>query len=422
MGRRVVLAAFGSFGDLHPMLGIALALKARGAHPIIASHPDYRAKVEAAGIDFVGAGPSFTELQGVEGLTPAAAIERMARDQAFLYRNIVTPTIDAWIQDLTPVIAECDLVVGTALTYAADIVARLAGKPFITAALSPAVLLSAHDPLKMPGAPLILQPKGALGRTYNRAILVAGHAMMARALTGVNAAYRRHGLKPSATVTGVTSNHLTLALYSPLLMGPQPDNPPHTHITGFPFYDSETGGFSVLHPRLDAFLDAGSPPFVFSLGSVVVNDGESFYRAAMDAAGALNERCVVLCGPESPLLGVDFGPNVCVVAYAPHSLLFPRARAVIHHGGIGSTGQALRAGRPQLVTPVFADQFDNGWRCERLGVARTLDYKNWTAARATQALQRLLASAAIAKHAPKVAARVMTERGADMAADLLLRA
>lgn len=419
--RRVVLAAFGSFGDLHPMIGIAQALKARGARPLIVSHPDYRTKVEAAGVDFTGAGPLFADLQGSEGLTAAAAIDRMARDQAFLYRNIVTPSVEAWIGDITPFIAECDVVVGTALTYAADIVAQLAGKPFVTAALSPAVLLSAHDPLKMPGAPLILQPKSALSRSYNRAILAAGHAMMARALTGVNAAYRRHGLKPRATVTGVTSDRLTLALYSPLLMGPQPDNPPNTQITGFPFFDSETGGPAHLDPRLAAFLEAGSPPLVFSLGSVVVHDGEAFYRAAITAASALNERCVVLCGPESPLLGLDFGPDVCLSAYAPHSLLFPRARAVIHHGGIGSTGQALRAGRPQLVTPVFADQFDNGWRCERIGVARTLDYKNWTAVRATRSLERLLASPAMAQKAKNVAAQVALETGADIAAEFLLR-
>ncbi len=421
MAKKVVLAAFGSFGDLHPMIGIALALKARGAQPLIVSHPDYRAKTEAAGVDFLGVGPLFADLQASEGLTPAAAIDRMARDQAYLYRNIVTPTVEAWISDITPAIADCDVVMGTALTYAADIVAQVHAKPFVTAALSPAVLLSAHDPLKMPGAPLILQPKNGLARSYNRAILAAGHAMMARALTGVNAAYRRHGLKPRATVTGVTSDRLTLALYSPLLMGPQPDNPPHTHITGFPFYDSETGGPAKLDPRLAAFLDDGSPPLVFSLGSVVVHDGEAFYRAAIATAAALDRRCVVLCGPDSPLLNLDFGPTVCVAAYAPHSLLFPRACAVVHHGGIGSTGQALRAGRPQLVTPVFADQFDNGWRCQRLGVARTLDYKTWTTERATRALQNLLGSAATAEKAKDAAAQIARETGADTAAEFLLR-
>ena len=419
--KRVVLAAFGSYGDLHPMLGVALALKARGAHPLIASHPDYRAKVEAAGVDFLAAGPLFTDLQATEGLTPATAIDRMARDLAFLYRNVVTPTVEAWITDLTPAVAACDVVVGTALTYAADIAAEKAGKPFVTAALSPAVMLSAHDPLKMPGAPLILQPKGGLARTYNRAILAAGHAMMASAMAGVNAAYRRHGLAPRARVTGVTSDRLTLALYSPSLMAPQPDNPPNTRTTGFPFYDSETGEPARLDPRLEAFLDAGPAPLAFSLGSVVVHDGEGFYRAAIAAAAALKQRCVVLCGPDSALLGADFGPDVCIAAYAPHSLLFPRALCVIHHGGIGSTGQALRAGRPQLVTPVFADQFDNGWRCERLGVARTLDYKNWTMPRAMRALEGLLASRTVAETAKDVATRISAESGAETAADELLR-
>lgn len=418
--RRVVLAAFGSYGDLHPILGVALALKARGVQAIVASHPDYRAKVEASGLDFQPAGPAFADLQAMPGLTPAEVIDRVARDQAFLYRGLVAPTMEAWIADIAPAIGSCDAVVATALAYAADIAAQKCATPLIAAALSPAIMMSAHDPMKMPGAPFIAKPKGPMAVGYNRAVLAIGRMKMAPALAAVNAVYRRHGLTPQADIAGVVSARLTLALYSPLLMAPQPDNPPHTHVTGFPFYDSEDGGPPRLDPRLSAFLDAGPAPLVFSLGSVVVHDGDAFYRAAIAAAKALRQRCVILCGPDSPLLADDFGADVCICAYAPHSLLFPRARAVVHHGGIGSTGQALRAGKPQLITPAMVDQFDNGWRCARLGVARTLDYKAWTAGRARTALKAVLASERLAERARVVAGIIATETGADTAAELIL--
>ncbi len=418
--RRVVLAALGSYGDLHPILGVALALKAKGADVTVASHPDYAAKVEASGLDFRPCGPSFDQLQLDTGLTPAAVIERIARDQAFLFSGFVNATLDAWIRDVTPAIADADVVVGTSLACGADIVARTLKKPFVTAALSPAILLSAADPPKWPGAPLVLKPKGALARGLNRTVLALGKRKMAKAMSGVRNAYRRAGLTSGAGVSGVVSDHLTLALYSPLLMKPQSDNPPNTQIVGFPFYDSEDGQTARLDPKLDAFLAAGPPPVVFSLGSVVVHDGEAFYRTAIATAAALKQRCVVLCGPDSPLLGVDFGPDVYVAAYAPHSLVFPRALAIVHHGGIGSTGQALRAGKPQLVTPVFADQFDNGWRCSLLGAAKTLNYKDWTLDKATRALKAVLESPVMAERAREVASEIAQENGAEKAAGLIL--
>ncbi len=418
--QRVVLAALGSYGDLHPVLGVALALKARGADVTIASHPDYATKVEASGLAFRPCGPSFDDLMLETGLTPVAVIDRMARDQAFLFSGFVNASLDAWIRDIRPIVTGADIVVGTSLACGADIVARTLKKPFVTAALSPAVLLSAMDPPKWPGAPLILKPKHAWARSLNRTVLNLGKRKMAAVMAGVTDAYCRAGLVPSVGVSGVVSNHLTLALYSPLLMGPQPDNPPNTQIVGFPFYDSEDGETIRLDSKLDAFLDAGPPPVVFSLGSIVVYDGEAFYRTAIAAAAALRQRCVVLCGPDSPLLDVDFGPEVCVAAYAPHSLLFPRARAIVHHGGIGSTGQALRAGKPQLVTPVFADQFDNGWRCTLLGAAKTLNYKDWTLEKATRALKTVLESPVMAERAREVAVLIAQENGAETAAGLIL--
>ena len=86
--------------------------------------------------------------------------------------------------------------------------------------------------------------------------------------------------------------------------------------------------------------------------------------------------------------------SLAVIGYASHALLFPRAAAVIHHGGIGTTAQALRAGAPQLVCPVLGDQFDNADRLRRLGVATVVPLKRYTTARAEVALQDTLADSA----------------------------
>ena len=138
-----------------------------------------------------------------------------------------------------------------------------------------------------------------------------------------------------------------------------------------------------------------------------------FYRRAVDVAKALGERCVILVGGESPLLNEDFGPDVCVIAYAPHSLLF-------HHGGIGSTAQALRSGRPQLVTPVFGDQFDNAFRLAKSGASLTLNYDKWRKSAAVKQIRDLLASPAIAAQAAACALMIAAEDGASRAADVVL--
>jgi UDP:flavonoid glycosyltransferase YjiC (YdhE family) len=115
-------------------------------------------------------------------------------------------------------------------------------------------------------------------------------------------------------------------------------------------------------------------------------------------------------------------PNICIVGYAPHSLLFPRAAAVVHQGGIGTLAQGLRSGRPQLVVPFFADQQDNAARAVRIGLARSLAPTRYTASSAAAELAPLLADTRYAARAAAVGARLAGEDGAAVAADFVLSA
>ncbi|HEX8389642.1 MAG TPA: nucleotide disphospho-sugar-binding domain-containing protein, partial [Sphingomonas sp.] len=112
-------------------------------------------------------------------------------------------------------------------------------------------------------------------------------------------------------------------------------------------------------------------------------------------------------------------PGVLVRRYAPHSLLFPRAAVVVHHGGVGTTGQALRAGRPQLVVPFLGDQPDNAARVARLGVGLTVAPKRFGTL-AAGAVRRLLEGPDFARRAAALGATVAAEEGAGNAADAIL--
>jgi UDP:flavonoid glycosyltransferase YjiC (YdhE family) len=215
---------------------------------------------------------------------------------------------------------------------------------------------------------------------------------------------------------GQFSPDLTLALFSHVLADPQPDWPPHTRVTGFVFYDEP----NPLPPEVAQFLDAGPPPLVFTLGSSVVNTAGLFYHESVEAARRLGCRAVLLVGTDPQnQLPEPLPEGVLAVPYAPHGALFPRARAIVHQGGIGTTAQALRAGRPMLVVPHAYDQPDNAARVTKLGVARTLFPKHYVAQQVTVQLQALLAEPRYAQRATEVGHKVQVEAGDQQACDAI---
>jgi UDP:flavonoid glycosyltransferase YjiC (YdhE family) len=170
------------------------------------------------------------------------------------------------------------------------------------------------------------------------------------------------------------------------------------------------------------FLDDGPAPVVFTLGTSAVGAAGRFYHESAEAARRLGVRAVLLVGTDPanrPSGGLP--PGVIAVEYAPHAELFPRAAVVVHQGGVGTTGQALKAGRPTLVVPYAHDQPDNAWRVTRLGVARTLYPKRYTAKRVERELVALLGDSAYGRRAAEVAAVVRSEDGVATACDAMAR-
>jgi UDP:flavonoid glycosyltransferase YjiC (YdhE family) len=107
------------------------------------------------------------------------------------------------------------------------------------------------------------------------------------------------------------------------------------------------------------------------------------------------------------------------VDYAPHAAVFPHAAAIIHHGGIGTSTEALRAGRPMLVVPHGFDQYDNAERLKRLGVAHALPARDYRSDSAMPLLKDLLGDPAYAQRAWRCAEAIHAEHGDTAAADLI---
>ncbi len=409
---RVLLATFGSLGDLHPYIAVGRALQARGHIARIATSADYRPQVEGEGLEFAPVAPSLAALGTHEEL--ARRVSDPLLGTRVLVQELLMPHLRESHLQLRAAAAEADLLISHPLTFMLQVVAAQLSKPWLSTVLAPASFLSRNDPPAL--APInSLQIARRMGPWMYQPLLHLIRRTVRRWEEPLHAYRRELGLPASAQVMvfeGQFSPQGTLALFDAALMRPQPDWPPHTRVCGTPVYDGTVADPQELQ-RLRAFLAAGEPPLVFALGSSAVWLAGGYWAAAIEAARQLGRRAILISG-STPLS--DLPPSVCAFNYLPYSLTFPHACAVVHQAGIGTLSQALRAGRPQLITPVFFDQPDNAARTVRLGVARSLPFQRVTAQRLVRELRPLLARPDYASAARDLAASLKGIDGAAVAA------
>lgn len=422
MPPRIILCTAGSLGDLHPFIALGVALKAQGFQAEIATSVEYGAKVEAEGLVFHRVGPGVAQLSADLGMDLAEITRAIARSDRFLFDKVMLPYLETWTREVEVVARGSSAVVGATFAAGAAMAAEMAGVPYVSAALQPTVVFSAYDPPFLPRAPWLAPATSGARLWLNRATIRLARASTDPWTKPINRVRASLGLPASEAnlfFDGAANADLALGLYSPLLSPVQPDAPAGFAVTGYASYDSEAGGPVVMPPELDRFLDAGSAPVVFTLGSAAVHIPGGFYVESLKAARRMGRRTVLLVGPEGDP-GVADGPDAIALPYAPYSKLFPRATAIVHQGGVGTTQQALRAGRPQLVVPFLGDQFDNGARIVRLGCGATLSRRAYRAGRVATVLDRMLADPTLVGTATRLGVVASREDGAAVAADRIV--
>lgn len=418
-GRRIVLTTFGSFGDVHPYMAIALELKARGHEPVLATSEVYRDKIEGEGIAFAPVRPDAPDPAEPEAMAEIIARVMDAKTGSeYLFTDLVMPPLRESYQDLRRAITGADLLVTHMITFAGPILAEQTGIKWVSTVLAPLSLWSVYDPPVLPGV-----PAGNL-MTKLRPAAVRAMIRIARwkSQQWIEPVYRLRaelGMPPGAhpLFEGQHSPALILALFSGVLGAPQADWPPQTRITGFCFYDKRDG--TKMSSEIKQFLDSGPAPIVFTLGSSAVFDPRNFYRDSIAAARQLGRRAVLLIGDQRNLPAEPLPDGIVAYEYAPYSELLPHAAAIVHQGGVGTTGQALRAGRPMLVMPYSHDQPDNAARITRLGAGRTLPRHRYNARTAAAELSALLGDPSYAGRAAEVGREVQSEHGPASACDAI---
>jgi rhamnosyltransferase subunit B len=411
--KRIVIATIGSLGDLHPCLALALELMRRGHRVTIATTPYYKAKVERLGIEFRSMRPDWNPTDS----ELIRKCEDLKKGPEVLYREMVLPELRGTFEDLLAVAADADLMIAGELVYAAPLIAEKLALRWVSAILSPFSFFSAFDPSVMPHAPRLIYLRKA-GPLVYRAALNLGRLATRHWSNPVRDLRREQGLRPECdpVFRDKFSPYLVLALFSHWLARPQRDWPSQTVQPGFVYFENHSVDDAGVLPRLSSFLAAEDAPIVFTQGSTAVHNPGDFYRVSAAAARRLGRRAVLL-GAKVDLEGDS--PDLLSVPYAPYSQIFPHAAVNVHQGGSGTTGEALRAGRPMLVVPYGWDQPDNAARVERLGTGLHVARGDYSVESATAALKLLLESSRFSARAAEVGAQMAAEDGLGSACDAI---
>jgi rhamnosyltransferase subunit B len=386
MSVHVVLATLGSAGDVLPFVAVGSELRARGHRVSVMANPVFRGLVESAGLELVATGT-------------VADFERVTSDPRLWsptrsFRTVVEQAVLPAMRPVHEFVAGLDptrtVVAASVLTLGARTAHDRHGHPLVGVHLQPSAFLSAYDNAEL--GPV--RAPSWLPRQVQAARLAAVDRWASDRLLAppVNAFRAGLGLPPVTRVLGrwAPSPQSNLGLFPDWFAPVRPDWPVNMRLAGFvPAGDEGSGApGGGLPTALEAFLDAGAPPVVVTFGSSM-RHARRLFAAAVAANRRRGRRTVVLTRFRDQV--PDPLPAGAIhVEWVTMPRLLPRVAAVVHHGGIGTVAQVLRAGAPHLVVPFTHDQPDNANRLVRLGVAERLGPRRFTPEAAGAALDRLL--------------------------------
>ncbi|PWB83804.1 MAG: glycosyltransferase [Methylocystaceae bacterium] len=420
--KRILLVTFGTLGDVYPFIAIAHAMRRRGLDAVIAAPEMHRSSIESEGVAYTRLRPHENDIVGALGVDLPGAFQIMLKNPYFILDEIYLRFLSETYHDALAAAEGADAIVTHNLLVGANLAAEQSGLPAVRVALAPMYVQSAAAPSFTPPAPYILQPRSRLALEYNRLVRSVIRIGVNLRMKRLRAFRREVGLPRTREDVFLDFGRENGAskiygLYSPRFASRPPDGPSNMEVPGFPFYEPRDERRRALSEPLRAFLSSGGAPIVFTLGSFAPQVSGDFYDVSINAARAVGRRAVLLAGPQDAVrLAPLISSNEFVCRDAPHDKLFPFAACVVHHGGIGTTGQALRAGKPQLVVPFFGDQPDHGKRIERSGVGFALRLTEYGLRSAINALVELDDDRYL-RAARDFSASMQAERGVDAIVD-----
>lgn len=412
---KITIFAAGSRGDIQPCVVLGRGLRQAGYQVCLAAPADFADFVQKHGVGFcplrgdvqqVMASDTGRKFMETGGANPIKSIRAM--------RAMIGPIVMRMVEDAY-----------TACRGADGIVCLGVFSPF-GQAISESLRIPMMNIEPTPLLPTRAFPAPSwpiqrnLGGLHN---YVSGLAMLQAVwlwYAPFVAEFRGQlGLPASASILRALRAAPMLSAYSPTIIPHPADWPDRVRVTGYLFLDAETGWQPPA--GLQAFLDSGDPPVYIGFGSMGGRKPEQLAGLVLDALAGSGQRGLLLTGwgglrPEA------VPDNVYVLDAAPHSWLFPRMAAVVHHGGAGTTAEALRAGVPTVILPFAFDQSFWGARVKALGLGPSpIPQKQLTAGRLARAINAAVTDRDMGQRARACGEAIRAEDGAGNAVEAVRR-
>ena len=393
-----LVVSLGGPGDTYPLFAAALELRKRGHRVRFVGNWGFAPLAASFHIDFIGYERPELGLertlssrlaQGLRGTIthswPYQSLSRNARRKRSYLGAM------RWLYDLIANQPDPSrtIVVSRANSLGARLAQEKLGVPLVTIQLQPAAFRSIHD---APGLPL---PNFAGRATRKLAWSMIDAGLGCTITPPLNRFRSELGLAPVRRPlrSWIYSPDLVLGFFPDWFGAPQLDWPSNTHAVGFSRLDE--GEFRGVPRECEEFLAGGESPIIFTRGSHSRSlEALRFFETSIEIARLFNRRAILLAR-ERDWIPKDLPNNVGYFGYVPLSKVLPRAAAMIHHGGLGTTAHAFAAGIPQIAVPLSDDQPDNAARIERLGAGVRISPARYQAPLAARTLQFLLGSAQV---------------------------
>jgi rhamnosyltransferase subunit B len=407
----ILLPTIGSAGDVHPMVALGIALQQRGHRATVITNPLFQDLIERQGLGFLPLGT----IDDARRTMANADLWHPRKGFNVVASQAMVPSIEPVFRHIERHTDGRTVVAASGIALGARVAQEKLGVPLATVHLQPSVIRSLVDQGMLGNVRI----SAAQPMWFKRGVFrLADWLLIDRALKApLNGFRARLGLLPVDRVfhRWMHSPQLVIGLFPDWFATPQPDWPPHTHLVGFPLWD--TGDARALPEEVEQFLGAGEAPIVFTPGSAAATL-HRFFEESVAAVRRLQVRAMFVTNfPEQ--VPADLPPGSRVFGYVPFSALLPRAAMLVYHGGIGTLAQTISAGIPHLTVPNGHDQFDNGWRIEQLRLGRSIPQAGYRASAVGAAIQDVLADTGLRSRCADYARRVNHDAAMTRACELI---
>lgn len=416
-GQTFIISSQGSKGDINPLLGLGKKIGALGGRVIFLANSFYENTIRSEGLEFSSTGSAHNQLE----YSRNPDVWRAGSDVASIEWSLITKEavkksfayVDKYVNlnSNLPIILGASPIANGAF-WASD-VHNLETVQFVFAPHSIYSLIEPPAPMKWSISNWL--PKDEAFKLVQSQIL-AKQAVIKRTqhFKELNALRQSYGLKPFDSLgldTFFSERYKHIALFPEWYASPAEDWPPQITQTAFPLFDaSDVSGLN----EVNNFIKNGDKPIIASFGTGVYQT-RSIVREIVEVIKLLGLRLIIVGGevPECE------NHNILHVPYVDFGSILGNAKLLIHHGGIGTTAQAMKAGIPQLIRPANFDQFDNADIVKSLNLGDFLMSKDFTKDRLAQKVGNLLSSKSVAISNKRVSQKVLSSNGISEACSLI---